>query len=146
MNTAFIEFADRFDPTELAENFDRTMNRGQPFAFLKQSKYWDLYCNLYPIMTEKGGGRFPQMFGEEFVRAYERQIADYRRHDRGTPTAAEHQPPAVDPGLAVTRRLDPSDRARTAAGESGGGAGQEPDAEPAHDKTIEIHPLGKLKA
>ena len=83
MNTAFIEFAERFDPAELADNFDRTMNRGQIFAFLKKSKYWDLYCNLYPIMTEKGGGRFPQMFGEEFVRAYERQIVDYRRHDRG---------------------------------------------------------------
>ena len=146
MNTAFIEFADRFDPTELAENFDRTMNRGQALAFLKKSKYWDLYCNLYPIMTEKGGGRFPQMFGEEFVRAYERQIADYRRHDRGTPTAAEPQPPAVDPGLAETRRLEPSDRASRARGGSASGAGREPDAKPTHDKTIEIHPLGKLKA
>ena len=146
MNTAFIEFADRFDPAELADNFDRTMNRGQLFAFLKKSKYWDLYCNLYPIMTEKGGGRFPQMFGEEFVRAYERQIADYRRHGHDTPTAPEQQSPAVDPGLAKTRRLDPSDRARPAGGESAGGARQEPDAEPRHDKTIEIHPLGKLKA
>ena len=146
MNTAFIEFADRFDPDELADNFDRTMNRGQLFGFLKKSKYWDLYCNLYPIMTEKGGGRFPQMFGEEFVRAYERQIVDYRRHDCGTPSAAEQRTPAVDPGLSKTRRLDPSDRARPAGGESVGGAGREPDAEPAHDKTIEIHPLGKLKA
>ncbi len=135
MNTAFIEFADRFNPTELADNFDRTMNRGQLFAFLKKSKYWDLYCNLYPIMTEKGGGRFPQMFGEEFVRAYDRQVADYRRHGPDASTAAEQQMPAVDPGLAETRRLDPSDRARPAHGE-----------EPTHDKTIEIHPLGKLKA
>ena len=146
MNTAFIEFADRFDPTELTENFDRTMNRGQIFAFLRKSKYWDLYCNLYPILTEKGGGRFPQMFGDEFVRAYERQVAEYRRHDRGTPPAAEQQMPAVDPGLAETRKLDPSDRARSPRGESAGGAGQETDAGPSHDKTIEIHPLGKLKA
>jgi type VI secretion system protein len=135
MNTAFIEFADRFDPAELAENFDRTASRGQLFAFLKKSKYWDLYCNLYPIMTEKGGGRFPQMFGEEFVRAYERQVADYRRHDREGPTMAEDPTPAVDPGLAETRRLEPADRAGFARGE-----------EPTHDKTVEIHPLGKRKA
>jgi len=146
MNTAFIEFADRFDPTELADNFDRTMSRSQLLAFRKKSQYWDLYCNLYPIMTEKGGGRFPQMFGEEFVRAYERQVAEYRRHDRGTPTAAEKQQPAVDPGLAQTRRLDQSDRARHARGESSGGAGATPGEEPKHDKTIEIHPLGKRKA
>ena len=151
MNTAFIEFADRFDPAELADNFNRTMNRGQLFAFLKKSNYWDLYCNLYPIMTEKGGGRFPQMFGEEFVRAYDRQVADYRRHDRDPTTAAEQQTPAVDPGLAATRRLDLTDRARpargdSADGESAGGASQEPGAEPRHDKTVEIHPLGKLKA
>jgi len=146
MNTAFIEFADRFDPAELADNFDRTMNRSQLLAFRKKSQYWDLYCNLYPIMTEKGGGRFPQMFGEEFVRAYERQVAEYRRHDRSTPTAAEQQQPAVDPGLAETRRLDQSDRAPHARGESTGSAGRQPAEEHKHDKTIEIQPLGKLKA
>ena len=152
MNTAFIEFADRFDPAELADNFDRTMKRGQLFAVLKKSNYWDLYCNLYPIMTEKGGGRFPQMFGEEFVRAYERQVADYRRHDRDATTPAEQQTPAVDPGLAATRRLDLSDRARPARSESAGGASQEPGAEPdaepepAHDETIKIRPLGNLNA
>ena len=30
-------------------------------------------------MTEKGGGRFPQMYAEEFVHAYERQISEYKR-------------------------------------------------------------------
>ena len=143
MNTAFIEFADRFDPAELADNFDRTMGRGQLFAFLKKSKYWDLYCNLYPIMTEKGGGRFPQMFGEEFVRAYERQVADYRRHDRETPTKAEEPTPAVDPGLAETRRLEPADRVSCRRAPA---AGEDRGEEPTHDKTVEIHPLGKRKA
>ena len=146
MNTAFIEFADRFDPAELSDNFDRTMGRGQPFALLKKSKYWDLYCNLYPIMTEKGGGRFPQMFGEEFVRAYERQVVDSRRHGQETPTEAEQQTPAVDPGLAKTRRLDPSDRASPVRRASSDGTGQDRGDEPAHEKTIEIHPLGERKA
>lgn len=106
MNSAFIEFADRFEPDELEQGFERAMSGGKLFAFMNKSKYWDLYRDLYPIMTEKGGGRFPQMFGEEFVHAYERQVAEYQRHDR------EHLPPApqlgeTDPGLMVTQKLEP---------------------------------------
>ncbi len=109
MNSAFIEFADRFDPEELQTDFDRTLD-GNFFKFLNKSKYWDLYCDLYPIMTEKGGGRFPQMFGEEFVKAYERQVAEYQRHDReGTGEHAKESSPqgqAIDPGLVKTQRID----------------------------------------
>jgi predicted component of type VI protein secretion system len=108
MNSAFVEFADRFDPDELREGFDRTID-SKLFKFLNKSKYWDLYCDLYPIMTEKGGGRFPQMFAEEFVKAYERQVAEYRRHDRES-TGEDEKPAAadaaVDPGLLETRKLD----------------------------------------
>jgi len=113
MNSAFIEFADRFDPAELQEGFDRTMGKNL-FGFMSKMKYWQLYSDLYPIMTEKGGGRFPQMFGEEFVRAYERQVAEYQRHDRdgtlpsGSHNSAEDQDHAIDPGLMATQKLDPA--------------------------------------
>lgn len=79
MNNAFLEFADRFDPIELQDGFDRTLGSGFFAKFTSKFKYWDLYGDLYPILTEKGGGRFPQMYAEEFVRAYERQIAEYAR-------------------------------------------------------------------
>ena len=79
MNNAFLEFADRFDPDEMQEGFDRTLGNGLLTKFNRKSKYWDLFGDLYPILTEKGGGRFPQMYSEEFVRAYERQIAEYKR-------------------------------------------------------------------
>jgi predicted component of type VI protein secretion system len=109
MNSAFIEFADRFDPDELQEGFDRTLN-SKLFAFLNKSKYWNLYKDLYPIMTEKGGGRFPQMFGEDFVKAYERQVAEYQRHDReGTSKPGVHAKLAdqeTEPGLMETQKLD----------------------------------------
>lgn len=109
MNSAFIEFADRFDPAELQEGFDRTLSSNKLLAFLNQGKYWRLYGDLYPIITEKGGGRFPQMFAEEFVRAYERQVAEYQRRDRdGTASKSSgdeiHQ--AVDPGLMETQSLN----------------------------------------
>jgi type VI secretion system FHA domain protein len=89
MNSAFIDFADRFDPDELSESFDRMMSRSRIFGFLNKAKYWDLYGDLYPIMTEKGGGRFPQMYSEEFVKAYERQIAEYIRLGSSEPELAK---------------------------------------------------------
>ena len=82
MTHAFLEFSDRFDPDELQENFNRTLNRKPMFQALNQLKYWQLYCDLYPIMTQPGSGKFPHHFGEEFVRAYEKQIAEYKRLER----------------------------------------------------------------
>ncbi|MDJ0916933.1 MAG: type VI secretion system-associated FHA domain protein TagH [Woeseiaceae bacterium] len=79
MTAAFADFADRFDPEELIESFDRTLNRKPRFKMLSEQKYWQLYKELYPIMIERGGGRFPQMLAEDFVRAYERQVADANR-------------------------------------------------------------------
>ncbi len=111
MNSAFIEFADRFEPEELQEDFDRTLGK-KWFSSMTKMKYWQLYCDLYPILTEKGGGRFPQMFGEEFVKAYERQVAEYQRHDRdGTADngAKDLVDQAVDPGLMETQKLEASD-------------------------------------
>jgi predicted component of type VI protein secretion system len=81
MTRAFLEFTDRFDPDELRENFDRTLNKKPIFTAMNQLKYWQLYCDLYPIMTQQGSGQLPHHFGEEFVRAYEKQIADYKRLD-----------------------------------------------------------------
>ncbi len=79
MNSSFAEFADRFDPDELQENFDRTLKKKPLFSALNQLRYWRLYCDLYPIMTQRGSGQFPHMFGEEFVHEYEKQVAEFKR-------------------------------------------------------------------
>jgi predicted component of type VI protein secretion system len=82
MTSAFSEFVDRFDPEELTENFNKTLNRKPLFNSLNKLKYWELYCDLYPIITQHGTGPFPPQFGEEFVRAYDKHIADRKRGDR----------------------------------------------------------------
>ena len=82
MTEAFVEFAERFDPEELTANFERSLGRKPILRFLNELKYWGLYKDLYPIMTERGGGRFPQMFGEEFVKAYERHVIESLREHR----------------------------------------------------------------
>ena len=114
MNSAFISFADQFDPDELADRFDETLASGLFSKFRNKSKYWDLYQELYPIMTEKGGGRFPQMFGEEFVTAYERQLAEYQRIERmdDGKTIVNQLTSATQPeleNLGDTRRFDPEE-------------------------------------
>jgi type VI secretion system FHA domain protein len=141
MNTAFIEFADRFAPDELQEGFDRVMTGLKQLAPLRKAKYWDLYTEIYPMMTEKGGGRFPQMFGEEFIGAYERQIAEYRRHDRGPEPKAANPPPAIDPGLAETRQLDQSELGQAAATPPPDSAGDDDEVD--NEVTVEIRPPGR---
>jgi predicted component of type VI protein secretion system len=79
---AYQEFADRFDPDELQQNFDKTLEGKPLFKKMNQMKYWQLYCDLYPIMTQSGSGRFPHQFSEEFVRCYEKHIAEYKRLER----------------------------------------------------------------
>ncbi|MDJ0813894.1 MAG: type VI secretion system-associated FHA domain protein TagH [Woeseiaceae bacterium] len=83
MNDAFNEFADKFEPQELAETFDHNLGSNFLLRWRNKAKYWPMYCDLYPIITEKGSGRFPQMYAEEFVAAYERQIAEYKRLGTG---------------------------------------------------------------
>jgi len=90
MTHAFVEFAERFDPEELTTNFERSLGRKPFLRLLNELRYWGLYKDLYPIMTEKGGGRFPQMFAEEFVAAYERHIIESLREHR-----LSHALPAV---------------------------------------------------
>jgi type VI secretion system protein ImpI len=109
MSDAFVDFAERFDPEELEANFDRTLGRKPLIGFLAGSKYWGLYQDLYPILTEKGGGRFPQMFAEEFVKAYERRITESLRAHRGQLPKVSLEPldeAEYTEELAATQRLD----------------------------------------
>jgi len=82
MISAFVEFSDRFDPDELQQSFDKTLKKKPLFNAMNQMKYWQLYCDLYPIMTQAGSGKLPHQFGEEFVRSYEKHLAEYKRLER----------------------------------------------------------------
>lgn len=82
MMIAFVEYINRFNPDVLQENFDRTLDSNKLFKAKNQLKYWQLYCDLYPIMTEQSIGTLPHQFAEDFVRAYEKQIAEAGRLQR----------------------------------------------------------------
>jgi predicted component of type VI protein secretion system len=84
MMSAFVEYIGRFDPEALQENFDRTLDSKPLFRAKNQLKYWQLYCDLYPIMTEQSIGTLPHQFAEDFVRAYEKHIAQAQRLERNS--------------------------------------------------------------
>ena len=79
MGKASSEFADQFEPEELIEGFDHSMDDNIFSKLNIKSKYWQMYCDLYPVITKKGGSGYPQMYAEEFVKAYESQVAEYKR-------------------------------------------------------------------
>lgn len=108
MSAAFADFADRFNPQELEQGFDETIGKKPKLRLLGEQKYWQLYKELYPILTETGGGRFPHMLSEEFVRSYERFIADARRNGyeqtrrwEPTETIVRDSANEVDPAISA---------------------------------------------
>jgi len=62
---ALLSILKQFDP----ENFSQKYNEG--FVLQKKSKCWDSYCHAYPEMIQKIQNN---IFGEDFVRAYEEQM------------------------------------------------------------------------
>jgi predicted component of type VI protein secretion system len=88
MSAAFMEIMDRLDPAELQEQFDRNLSRKPLLEAFTKMKYWQMYCDFYPNMTEPGRAGLPQVFGEEFVRAYEKRIAESKRSERKDSEAA----------------------------------------------------------
>ena len=79
MSNAFVDFADRFSPDEIKAAFEGNSDSKSLLGFRTKVKYWQFYCDLYPVMTECGGARFPQMFAEDFVKSYEHLIKELRR-------------------------------------------------------------------
>ena len=73
-------------------------------------------------MTDRGSGRFPSVFSEEFVQSYERQISEFKRHEPVAEPLKETVvlDPPVDPaaegfdGEATEVFDDPPDKAEEA--------------------------------
>lgn len=88
MTMTVREFAEQFNPAELQESFERTAMRKTWLDAFGKLRFWNMYCDLYPELIEAEGGRLPVRFGEEFVRTYEKCLADFKRLDRKDSEAA----------------------------------------------------------
>jgi type VI secretion system FHA domain protein len=72
MRTAVADYVGRLDPEEL----ENKIGRGNVLiGAANKLKYWDLFKDLYQVVSQHQPGQFPQQFLEELSRAYEHESA-----------------------------------------------------------------------
>jgi type VI secretion system protein len=69
---AFEDFLGRVDPKELEERFERATKRG--VFGQNKGKYWDLYSEMFPGLTQRPPDGFPHAYTEAFAKAYEAKL------------------------------------------------------------------------
>lgn len=79
---AFESMLAQFDPDRLQEEFDRLMKKGSILGVPAKLRYWDLFREKYDAMTKDADASFRKLFGEEFAKAYEDQLARLKAQNR----------------------------------------------------------------
>jgi type VI secretion system protein ImpI len=80
---AFESMLAQFDPDRLQEEFDKQMKKGSILGVPAKLRYWDLFREKYDVMTKDADASFRKLFGEEFAKAYEEQLARLKAMNRG---------------------------------------------------------------
>jgi type VI secretion system protein len=70
LRAAVADYVSRLDPDELESKYT-SGKRGGLMSAANKLKYWDLYKDLYQLVTQAEPGQLPQQFLEEMARAYE---------------------------------------------------------------------------
>jgi type VI secretion system protein len=72
MRTAVVDYIGRLDPEEL----EKKIGRGNMLlGAANKLKYWDLFKDLFEVVSQGEPGQFPHQFVEELARAYELQTS-----------------------------------------------------------------------
>jgi type VI secretion system protein len=72
---AIRDFAERLEPDELRNRFDRGLKRSPLLAGANKLKYWELYEETYQVLTrQEDGAPMPQVVIDALSRAYEQEI------------------------------------------------------------------------
>jgi len=66
MRTAVADYIGRFEPEQLENKIGRGL-----LGAANKLKYWDLFKDLYQVLSQCEPGQFPHQFIEEVARAYE---------------------------------------------------------------------------
>ena len=75
MRAAFSILMRRFDPVGLSAQYDKTLKRGLLGGIAGKGRYWEMYAGMYEEWTKDPDECFRNLFGSEFSRAYEDQMA-----------------------------------------------------------------------
>ena len=69
---AVVDYVNRLDPEEL----ESKIGRGHSLlAAANKLKYWDLFKDLFQVVSQHQPGQFPPQYLEELARAYEHEAA-----------------------------------------------------------------------
>jgi type VI secretion system FHA domain protein len=82
MRVAYESMLAEFDPARLQEDFDRQSKGSSFLSGSAKSKYWDLYRNRFHDMVKDADTSFRNLFGDEFAKAYEDQLAKLKTLNR----------------------------------------------------------------
>jgi len=74
MRAAVDHMMDQFDPDELQERFDRGLKRGPLMGATNKLKYWDLYGDVFTLLSEGRDKGLPLVFSEAFAKTYEEVV------------------------------------------------------------------------
>ncbi len=78
MMLALKEFLERFDPDELRSQFDLGLKRNPLLSGTNKLKYWELYQESFRVLTQAEDGKPPEVFSNEFARAYEHEVQNLK--------------------------------------------------------------------
>jgi len=85
MRAALAGILQRFDPHQLEQRLKHKTMLDSLVPGSRKAKMWDLFSDLYGDVSKEAEDNFHEMFGREFVRAYEAQIAKLSSPGGGRP-------------------------------------------------------------
>lgn len=74
MQVAYAALIERFNPSVLEENLKRESTSTFTRAFRRRFSLWKHYCEYFDRLTVDSADAFKNLFGNEFVKAYEEQV------------------------------------------------------------------------
>jgi type VI secretion system FHA domain protein len=89
MRVAVTDYIGCLDPDELETKFT-SGKRGGLMSAAHKLKYWDLYRDIYQVVTQAAPGQMPQQFVEEMARAYDHESTRVSASSSRKPHAKAH--------------------------------------------------------
>jgi type VI secretion system FHA domain protein len=82
VRVAYQAMLAEFEPGHLQEKFDSQVKTGSFLSGSAKAKYWELYANKFRDMVKDADSSFRHLFGDEFAKAYEEQLAKLKTLSR----------------------------------------------------------------
>ena len=74
IRAAFSRMIEHFDPSKLERQFEKQAKGGVSIPGMQKARYWGSYTEYYQSFIDNMEQSFQNLFGDEFVRAYEDQL------------------------------------------------------------------------